>query len=88
MEKMIKTVLIIHISTIVAWVLQEAMGLSAYIFGPSGEGKMASKSVVAYFHNYLYYVNPAIYLLTLAFFIGVAIYQGVNLYKEKKKENK
>lgn len=88
MKELTKTVLIVHISTIVGWILTEVMGLSAYIFGPSGEGKFVTKSVVNYFYAFLYYINPAIYLLTLAFFIGVAIYQGVTLYKEKKKENK
>ncbi len=86
MKELTKNVLIVHISTIVGWILEEAMGLSAYIFGPSSEGKFASKSVVNYFFNFLYYVNPAIYLLTLAFFIGIAIYQGVTLIKEKKKK--
>ncbi len=86
MKELTKTVLIVHISTIVGWILTEVMGLSAYIFGPSGEGRMASKSVAAYFYNYLYYVNPTIYLLTLVFFIAIAVYQTVILIKNIKSK--
>lgn len=84
MEKVTKTVLVIHISTIIGWILTEAMGLSAYIFGPSSEGKFASHSIVGYFFDYLYYIDPAIYLLTLVFFIGLAIYQFKEFLNSKK----
>lgn len=86
MKELTKTVLIVHISTIIGWILTEVMGLSAYIFGPSDEGKFVTKSVVNYFYFFLYYINPAIYLLTLVFFIAIAVYQTVILIKNIKSK--
>lgn len=86
MKELTKTVLIVHLSAIVGWILTEVMGLSAYIFGPSGEGKFVTKSVVNYFYFFLYYINPAIYLLTLVFFIAIAVYQTVILIKNIKSK--
>lgn len=80
------SLLIVHISSIVAWILTETMGLAWYISGPSSEGKFVSKSIATYLFKYAYYVNPAIYMLTLAAFIAIGIYELIEFIKSKKQK--
>ncbi len=80
------SLLIVHISSIIAWILEEVIGLASYISGPSSEGKMASNIVVRWFSDYIYYVNPIIYLLTLIAFIAIGIYEFIEFVKSKKQK--